>query len=227
MLLVTPTCWCFCWSTLQTCHVNGSGYIPIHLVAAQFDAHVLSSLPAFHSLTGCDTTSFLAGHTKKSCWNVYNENHHLLSNLGKGDLNDQTCAAAAAFICKVYKVHATISVDSARSTLFAQAHLLETLPPTHDALSFHIKQSHYQASVWRQADKQRPELPPSETMGWTIQSGALVPTLISMPSLSESCIELFTCKCTTKCRRGNCNCRRKRVPCTSACICSASRRLQK
>lgn len=73
-------------------------YIPIHLMAAQFDAHVLSSLPAFHSLTGCDTTSFLAGHTKKSYWNVYNENHDLLSNLGKADLNDQTSAAAEAFI---------------------------------------------------------------------------------------------------------------------------------
>ena len=103
-------------------------------------------------------------------------------------------------------------MDSARSTLIAQAHLLETLPPTHDALSFHIKQSHYQSSVWRQADKQRPELPPPETMGWTIQSGALVPTLISLPSLPESCIELITCKCTTQCRRGNCNCRRKRLP---------------
>ena len=90
-------------------------------------------------------------------------------------------------------------------------------------LHFHIKRSHYQASLWRQADKQHPELPPPETMGWTIQSRALVPTLISLPSLPESCIELITCKCTTQCRRGNCNCRRKRLPCTSACICSASR----
>lgn len=78
-------------------------YIPIHFVTAKFDAHILSGLPAFHSLTESDTTSFLAGHSKKSCWNVYKDNHDLLSNLGKGNLSDQTSAAAETFICKVYK----------------------------------------------------------------------------------------------------------------------------
>jgi len=76
-------------------------YIPIHLVTAKFDNCVLSILPAFHSLTDSDTTFFLAGHTKKSCWNIFTEHYKLLSTLGKGVLYAPT--NVENFICKVYK----------------------------------------------------------------------------------------------------------------------------
>ena len=195
-------------------------YIPIHSVAAQFDAHVLSSLSAFHSLTGSDTSSFLAGHTKKSCWNVYKENHDRLYNLGKGNIMTKPLLLEKPSFVKSARFTQQFLWTVPGQTSFAQAHLLETLLPTHDALSFHIKRSHYQISVWWQADKQRPELPSPETMGWTIQSGALVTALTSLLSLSKSYIELSTCGCATQCRSNNCNCRKKRLPCTSVCICS-------
>jgi hypothetical protein len=195
-------------------------HIPIHTIAAEL-VNMLSSLPAFHSLTGSDTTSFLAGHTKKSCWNAFKEHHGLLSSLGKGDLTDQACSDAEAFICKVYKVDAE-SVDHARSVLFAQARPLGTLPPTHDALSFHIKRAHYQAAVWQQADRQHPALSPPETLGWRIENGKLVPTLTTLPSVPESCVALIFCSCTTQCRRNNCKCKKAGLPCTAACKCSTS-----
>ncbi|KAG7159194.1 hypothetical protein Hamer_G016583 [Homarus americanus] len=49
----------------------------------------------------------------------------------------------------VYKCGVATSVDRARSILFGRAHALETLPPTSNALSFHIKRAHYQASIWQ------------------------------------------------------------------------------
>jgi len=138
LLLVAPMYWFFCWTTSQRCHVRRFGqsqapptkqrYIPRHLFTAKFDNCVLSILPAFHSLTGSDSTSFLAGHTKKSCWNIL-EHYNLLSTLGKGVLSDYTSANAENFICKVYKA-TTVSADNARSSLFAQGHPLETLSPT-------------------------------------------------------------------------------------------------
>ena len=70
--------------------------------------------------------------------------HHLLADVGTGDFSKHTCADAVIFICSVYNVHTCVSVDSARSTLFAQAHLLQTLPLTDSALFFHIKWKHYQ-----------------------------------------------------------------------------------
>ena len=45
-------------------------YIPVHSVIEklQLGDRILETLPAFHALTGSDTTSFIAGHSKKSCF---------------------------------------------------------------------------------------------------------------------------------------------------------------
>ena len=196
-------------------------YIPIHTIVDQIlpDNSFLGALPAFHSLTGSDTTSFLAGHSKKSCLKVFKEHHDLLATLGKDELSHQACANAEAFICKVYNMD-TASVDNARSILFARAQPLETLPPTHDALSFHIMRAHYQALVWNQAYKQYPVLPKPETMGWKINNDAFVPILTSLPAVPEACVHLISCGCKTQCQRSNCQCRKQKLQCTSACKCS-------
>ena len=73
---------------MKSCTSKKHRYIPIHLVTAKFDNCVLSILPAFHSLTGSDTIhkfilSFLAGHTKKSCWNIFIEHYNLLQPSAK------------------------------------------------------------------------------------------------------------------------------------------------
>lgn len=76
-------------------------YIPIHFVAPQFNNYFLSSLPAFHSLTGSDPIYFLASHTKKSSWSVFKEYNNLLSTFDKGQFSDQICGDLESFICKV------------------------------------------------------------------------------------------------------------------------------
>lgn len=97
-----------------------------------------------------------------------------------------------AFICKVFKAGSCSSSNSARASLFAQAVPLERLPPSHDALSFHIKRAHYQAAVWLQANQQRPALPPPETMGWRTEKDALLTVLTSLPSVPQAVINLDT-----------------------------------
>ena len=43
-------------------------YIPVHAVSQNLGHKFCSALPAFHALTGCDTTSSLAGVGKKKAW---------------------------------------------------------------------------------------------------------------------------------------------------------------
>lgn len=100
--------------------------IPVHSVADQFDSYIFSILLAFHSLTGPNTTTFLAGYTKKSCWKIFKEHHNLLSTLGEGDLS----ATALVLMLNPSSTKLTQVTVSAKSTLFAQAHLFETLPTT-------------------------------------------------------------------------------------------------
>ena len=61
-------------------------YVPLHYIIEhlQMEAHTLEMLPGFDALTGSDTTSYLAGHTKKTCWGVFVQHPDLLRGLGVG-----------------------------------------------------------------------------------------------------------------------------------------------
>ena len=46
-------------------------YIPVHLIAQDLGLPKAMALPAFHALTGCDTTSAFFGKGKKTAWSVW------------------------------------------------------------------------------------------------------------------------------------------------------------
>ena len=57
-------------------------YIPVHNVVNSVSQNVLETLIPFHTLTGCDTTSFIAQHSKMTAWNTLVSHSHLIQNLG-------------------------------------------------------------------------------------------------------------------------------------------------
>ena len=59
--------------------------IPIDAVFNKLPGSSAATLLAFHALTGCDTTSHNANHTKRSSWKIFKEHHGLLKNLGIGE----------------------------------------------------------------------------------------------------------------------------------------------
>lgn len=124
-------------------------YIPIHKVRDNLSLHssVLETLIPFHAVTGCDSVSFFAGHGKKTAWKIFITDNHLLKNLGTGELTDNTIKDAEHFVCKVYGVPDMTSSDSARVKLFSKCKMPDALPPTSDALKFHIQRAHYQSMV--------------------------------------------------------------------------------
>ena len=82
-------------------------YIPIHEIrnTLALEQSVLDSIPAFHAITGCDTVSFLSGHSKKTSWDVFLEHHKLLEPLGKSEtMSEEAARMAEAFICRIFKV---------------------------------------------------------------------------------------------------------------------------
>ena len=52
-------------------------YIPVYKIAARLGRPMCKAIPAFHALTGSDTTSSLSGIGKKNAWKVLcrNESH--------------------------------------------------------------------------------------------------------------------------------------------------------
>ena len=196
-------------------------YIPIHDVCEKLSGTLplLETLIPFHALSGCDTVSYFLGHSKKTAWKLFIKDYHLLQDIGKGVLNEQMLKDAEQFVCRMYGVPEIDSCDEARVTLFCKLKSPEVLPPTTDALQFHIQRAHYQAMVWRQAALPQPILPSPVSSGWVLQDGVLKPRLTSKAPVPETCVEIVSCSCTTGCSSLRCTCKKGRLYCTGACKC--------
>ena len=71
---------------LRMSGTSGKGrHIPMEAVYNKLPQTSATCLLSFHALTGCDTTSYFANHTKKTCWKTFIENHQLLCDLGIGE----------------------------------------------------------------------------------------------------------------------------------------------
>ncbi|KAK3734694.1 hypothetical protein QZH41_002113 [Actinostola sp. cb2023] len=148
-------------------------FIPVHDVSHALGRRMCDALPAFHALTGCDSTSALAGIGKKKAWRVLQSNIHQesLSLLGQHeDLDSVTAAKCEEFICDLYPVTTKKppgTTDNLRYLVFCQKKQKnELLPPTSDCLSQHLNRANYQAFVWRRSLDAMQELPSPEGHGW-------------------------------------------------------------
>ena len=78
-------------------------FIPVHDVVNSISPTILKSLIPFHTLTGCDTTSFIAQHTKWSAWKTLLSHSHLIEHLGENDnLEDTEYKNIEKFFCILY-----------------------------------------------------------------------------------------------------------------------------
>jgi len=196
-------------------------YIPIHEIWETFEQSVLDTILAFHAITGCDTVSYLKGHSKKTSWDVFLENHMLLQDIGKSeDLSEEGASMAEAFLCRIYKVPYD-SCDKGRVHLFCKCKPPEALPPTSDAVRLHIQRANYQTFLWRQANISVPVVPSPISSGWRDTDGILKPMLTTLPPVPKACREIVFCGCTKGCVSKNCSCKKAgNLPCSAACKCS-------
>ena len=202
-------------------------YFPIHEIRQKlsFPESVYSALLAFHAITGCDTVSYISGHTKKTAWSVFVKEHWLLQHLGEGELTTAKVHDAEEFVCKLYHVENVTKTDEARVQLFNRCKALEALPPTSDSLHGHIERAYYQTLIWRQSDKAKPEIPPSSDFGWKVESGYLVAKLSTLPPVPQACKDIVQCSCSKGCTTLSCSCRKGNLTSTGACKCSDGERV--
>ena len=101
-------------------------FIPVHTLTQKLGLEVCKALPGFHALTGCDSTSALAGLGKKKALTslLRNKEHQItLSKLGENaELSNSVFKACEAFICSLYShVKKTeTNIDELRYYLFVR-----------------------------------------------------------------------------------------------------------
>ena len=203
-------------------------FIPVHRIAEKLGKSVCAAIPAFHALTGCDSTSGLFQIGKKKGWKVfvkYPSLHDSVGNLGSQIPPPAlTVEACERFICSLYTTHkkAGVTADDVRYWMFCQKHQRsESLPPTSNSLRHHIERANYQAYVWKHCLNATQQLPSPVSNGWKKVDGVLEPLLMSKDPAPQGLLELTTCKCNKSvCRRDDlCPCKAHEMPCTEACLC--------
>ena len=163
--------------------------------------------------------SQFSGHSKKTTWLTFKQHCKDLNGLGTGPLTAAVAKSAEEFVCKIYGVSHVDTCDKARVKLFCEGRSQECLPPTSDAVKFHIMRSHYQATIWNQAHLPYPSIPPLTDMGWILEDGQLKPQLLSLPPIPKACREITSCSCTKGCLSKRCSCRKYHMQCVEACAC--------
>ena len=136
-----------------------------------YDTLSENSVPAllpYHSLTGCYRTSYFFGKSKQATWCKFQQHWNLLPTLGECELTDLKLHDAEKFVCRMYNFDQVDTTDEVRIALFFKVNKLEHMPPTSNALRFHLMRSLYQALVWKQAIYTDPALPQPQEMRWQL-----------------------------------------------------------
>ena len=197
-------------------------YIPVHKISLPEEKR--KSLLAFHTITGCDTTSQFAGIGKQSALKIFDSSSKLIEHLGEHCPPEESVLAdAEAFVCQLYN-HGTDGVDinEERAAAFRKVKKnLDSLPPTKDALHLHIRRANFQCMIWKKAKEPRPSLSSPEDNGWFYKEGVLKPKLMNQEEVSASCLQLVFCGCSSSnsCINRRCTCVRMSLGCSKGCKC--------
>lgn len=143
-------------------------YIHIGLVCDSLPTNSTKDLLALHALTGCNTTPYICGHTKRYTLQVFLKHNKLIVNWEMTPSKDKE---ADTCVCRIYGIDNADSVDEARRVMFQKGFKPEKLPPTKHALRLHIQCIHYTCTIWELSHCLVPQCPDVTEMGWARDAG--------------------------------------------------------
>ena len=204
-------------------------YIDTTSIAETLGAQKCKALPAFHALTGCDTTSSFAGrgkHTAWITWKMLPDITPALCTLAHAPTRDsirELLPPFERFVVLLYdRGNSDDIVDKAIQNLFTQKHReIENIPPTQDALYHHLLRVGYQAGhVWSKVLSKAPHLPSPSDFGWARKNEVALWGVewMELPPAGAACRAVIKCGCSAGCR-GRCKCIKANLPCSLLCKC--------
>ncbi|CAB3996630.1 Hypothetical predicted protein [Paramuricea clavata] len=185
------------------------------------------SLPVFHALTGCDTTSSFYGKGKKSAWQAWELYPDVTSTfefLAKNVYHQLTADSAhfkriERYVVVLFDKSSPLdSINRTRMELFCKNNrAMDKLPPIQDALLQHVHRSIFQVGIWSTSEHSQQAVPSPDRFSWKKEGGSWVPKWITIPEVSKACSELTKCTCKGSCTR--CKCTKAYLVCTPLCRC--------
>ena len=186
---------CYAYSTCKPPHdwlmKIDHRYISISKVTDQFGDQICQILPAYHSITGCDTTSYPYGIGKiKPIKNMLQHNKsHLLSELGRSvDSVLDISKAKHFFRTCMYPGLEQESFVETRIRMYCKKKVKSSMSilPDKNSTNEHIKRSDLQAFIWYQCLKAVIEYPDITDRGWQRKEAGIQPVWFTYPQLPPS-----------------------------------------
>ena len=207
-------------------------YFHINEICHNLGTDKSTALPAFHSFTGCDTTSAFFGKGKKSAWEAWSSYPEVTEAFNFMMAHPHTPMTTDSrlfqqlerFTIIMYdKSSGLQSVNEARKELFCKkSRTMENIPPTQEALLQHTKRVSYQSGIWATCENAQQQTPTAEGCGWTLdlETRSWRPVWSNLPMAAKACNELVKCGCqSTRGCGSSCSCKRARWRCTELCSC--------
>ena len=156
-------------------------FVNIESICAKIGTEAGAILPAYHSITGCDTTSFPFGIGKLKPWKkiVKLKSYSLLSNFG-------STLASIAFLSRAKEFFRTVMYRGNKDECYVDTRIRmyerqkvkssSGIIPDENSTTQHLQRNCFQAYIWHQCTQQIIDYPPlNETCGWKEEQVGIVP----------------------------------------------------
>eukprot|EP00794_Sanderia_malayensis_P018600 gene18600-20470_t len=176
---------CYAFSACQPVEewmmkIDSDRYASISCIQNHFGHDVCSILPAYHSIAGCDTTSFPygAGKTKPFKKMVKTKSNNLLSDLGSNDKSFEDISKAVKFFHEIiYNGNSKESITETGPKMYQKQKTKSSssLIPDESSVAEHVKRSDLQTLIWKQCLLQNIVTPTLENRGWKEENNEIMP----------------------------------------------------
>ena len=206
--------------------------ISLKELAESLGAPRCSAIPFLHALTGSDTTSALKTIGKKKALDVlrvYKDSESTLASFYREPFqniqeDDPSFRILQRLVILMYSRTSDLTlVNRARMELYFQRFNVEKIPPTCNALLFHVKRALFQCGVWSRCLLPKQDLPSPGDYGWSRNEDPVVkwvPLWLTTKEASRECREFVKCTCSQTCTR--CKCALASFKCTLLCTCKCT-----
>ena len=187
------------------------------------------NLLAIHALTGCDSTSYPYNKGKLQAIKILDK----YSDIGLGLIGEISSSkqdvidVGKTFFAHLYGSNESSTMNSLRHKIFLSsksAPEIKTLPPTDEALTYHILRAHVQVLLWKSAMDISPPSLVITDWGWEREYDCLIPIIGVKEVAPPDLLKIVACGCSTQrpCSRNSCSCKSAGVSCTTFCKCLAN-----
>ena len=180
--------------------IDNQRFVDINNVCSYLTQEICEVLPSYHSLTGCDTTSYPFGVCKVKPFKkaIKEGKFGLLKDFGSGEQMD----LAEKFICIImYPARENETSVQVRMKMYEKQKQKSSsnLIPDSSSLKEHIRRANLQAYIWHQCVNQNIDYPDQTKHGWKIDEGGhLAPLWFNGPVLPPSLIKIKRKRKTVK-----------------------------